>query len=254
MSNQPIAPIDFYDAVALGLDTVRKFTRASAVGNNPDVDTTTTPEDVWSGGGLYPWITTGSNVALQVRSTSASDTSVGPGALGITLGGLTAPLFRVSNQTISLNGTTPVAIPTALNRINAFATTSGLNVGDIIIEDVAPPNTIRGIIPAGVGVMQQSQYTVPEGCRLLIRQIYIGMLPASGATARQATVKTYFKFTSSATRLTVALQMANGQSYAHFIEPPIAIGTGTDFGLRVDNVSDNNSNITCAWNGVLVSN
>lgn len=254
MTYQPVAPIDFYDAVALGLDTVKKFSRASSVGNNPDVDTSTTPEDVWSGGGIYPWIANGSNNALQVRSTSALDTFGGSGAQGVTLGGLTAPLYRVLSQTVNLNGTTPVPIPSGINRVNIAQTTSGLNVGDLIFEDQAAPNTIRAIIPAGIGVTQQSQYTVPEGCKLLIRQIYIGMLPASGSTARQATVKTYFKFPSGATRLTVALQMANGQSYAHFIEPAIMLPTGTDFGLRVDNVSDNNSNLTCAWNGVLVQN
>lgn len=251
---QPIAGIDFYDAVSLGLDTVRKFARASAVGNNPDVDTSTTPEDAWPGGGIYPWITTGSNIALQVRSTSALDTAAGAGAQGFTLLALTAPLFRIANQTVALNGTTPVPFTTAVNRINNYMTTTGLNVGDLIVEDVAPPNTIRAIIPAGVGTSQQAAYTVPEGSRLLIRQIYIGMLPASGATARSATIKTYFKFTSSATRLTVALQMANGQSYAHQIEPPIMLPVGTDFNLRIDNVSDSNSNVTCAWNGILVSN
>ena len=251
---QPIAPINFYDAVALGLDTVKKYSRASAVGNNPDVDTTTTPEDVWPGGGFYPWITTGVNVNLQVRSTSALDTAAGSGAQGINLQGLTAPLWRAVSQSVNLNGTTPVPFTTALNRINLYQTTTGLNVGDIIIEDVDAPNTIRAIIPAGVGTSQQAAYTVPEGCRLLIRQIYIGMIPAVGSSARQATVKTYFKFPSSATRLTVQLQLANGQSYAHFIEPPIMLTTGTDFNLRVSDVSDSNSNVTAAWNGVLVQN
>lgn len=249
---QQFEPIGYYDSVSLG--NIQKYSRASAVGNNPIVNTSTTPEDVWTGGGLYPWIFDNTNVALQVRSTSALDIVAGSGAQGVTLMGLVAPILRLTPQTIALNGTTPVPIPTAVNRINLAQTTTGLNVGDIIFEDQAAPNTIRAIIPAGIGVSQQSQYTVPEGCRLLVRQIYIGMLPASGSTARQATVKTYFKFASGATRLTVALQMANGQSYAHLIEPPIMLATGTDFGLRVDAVSDNNSNITCAWNGVLVQN
>lgn len=242
---QPVAPIEYFTAVALGL--VDKHSRASAVGNNPDVDTTTTPEDVWTGGGIYPWLPNGVNTALQARSTSAADTQA------LTLNALTATLFRTSAQTISLSGTTPVPFPTSVTRLN-LAQTASINVGDIIIEDAAPPNTIRAIIPAGVGVTQQAAFTVPEGTRLAISQIYIGMLPASGATARQATVKTYFRFTSGAVRLTVALQVANGQSYAHQITPPIMLPTGTDFNLRVDNVSDNNSNITCAWNGVLVSN
>ena len=243
---QPFAPIDFYDAVALG--KIPKYTRASAIGNNPDVDTTSFPEDAWSGGGLYPWLPNGVNTALQIRSTSASDTMV------VNVFGLTAPQFRAVTVTPTLAGTTPVSLATALTRINLAMPATGLNVGDIIIEDVAAPNTIRAIIPAGVGVTQQAAYTVPEGGTLLIRQIYIGMLPASGASARQATVKTYFRFPSGATRLTVQLQMANGQSYAHAIEPPIALVTGTDFNLRVDHVSDNNSNITCAWNGILVQN
>jgi hypothetical protein len=242
---QPFAPIDYYDALALG--KVPKHSRASAVGNNPDVDTATFPEDAWSGGGLYPWLSDGINTALQIRSTSASDT------MAVSTFGLTAPIFRAVTVTNTLSGITPVPLGTSLTRINQVMPAT-MNVGDIIVEDVAPPNTIRAIVPAGIGISQQAAYTVPEGCTLLIRQIYIGMLPASGATARQATVRTYFKFPSGATRLTVSLQMANGQSYAHLIEPPIALTVGTDFNLRIDNVSDNNSNVTCAWNGVLVQN
>lgn len=79
--------------IAVGLGQVPGYRRITALGNNPDVDTAG-PEDVWSGGGLYPWMTTAT--ALEIVSDSASDTSAGTGARTVLVNGLDANFVEVA--------------------------------------------------------------------------------------------------------------------------------------------------------------
>ncbi len=245
--------IGYTDAVSLGL--VAKHSRAGGFGNNPDVDTNTVPEDAWTGGGLYPWMVAAT--LLQIRSTSASDTAAGVGTHSVLVSGLDINFVPIS-QTVTLNGTAAVAIPTALYRINSVLPgvpgSSQVNVGDIIVEDVAAGNTVRAIAPAGYGTTRQAPYTVPVGCNLLIKQLYLGILSPAGVGGRAASLSTYFKFTGGMYRLPITITTANNISYLHIIDPPISLTAGTDFSLRITNLSDSNSDITGAWNGILVQN
>jgi hypothetical protein len=75
---------DFLQAVGLG--QVPGYRRVTAIGNNPDLDTATLPEDIWSGGGQYPWMT--GATALEVVSDSANDAAAGTGARTVTINGL----------------------------------------------------------------------------------------------------------------------------------------------------------------------
>ncbi len=241
------------DAVALG--RVAKQLRVGGFGENPDVDTGSTPEDAWTEGGLYPWMT--APTALQVRSTSADDTAAGSGARSASAFILSST-FVPSIVVTALNGTTAVPLAVAPYRINLAQPgawgSAGVNLGDIIFEDVAPPNTIRAVIPAGVGQSQQAPYTVAANSSLLIKQLYLGVNAITGVADRSANLTTYFKFTSGALRLPITITAATGRPYRHDIDPPIALPAGTDFSLRITKVTDNNSSITGAWNGILVQN
>lgn len=71
---------------AIGFAQVPGHRRIAAIGNNPDLDTATLPEDIWTGGGGYPWLT--ASTALELLSSSANDTSAGTGARTVTINGL----------------------------------------------------------------------------------------------------------------------------------------------------------------------
>lgn len=240
------------DAVSLG--RVAKMSRVTGLGNNPDVDTGTLPEDSWSGGGLYPWMTAAT--ALQIRSTSASDTAAGVGARTVLVPTLDTAFVPVSKSLV-MNGVTAVPFVGTAYRINmalvATAGTSETNVGDLIIEDVAAPNTVRCIIKAGAGISQQAAYTVQANAMLLVKQLYLGINAVAGSASRVATLTTYTK-TNGVIRLPITIQTANGIAYLHNMDPPIALTSGTDFSLRIGNLTDSNSDITGAWNGILVLN
>lgn len=242
----------FSDAVSLG--KVPGYTRIGALGNIPDVDILTVPEDIWSQGGIYPWPT--SAVSIEVLSSSALDTSAGTGARSITIFGLDINYVPVV-QVITLNGTSVVSVPTAIFRLNsASITTAGstsTNQGDITIR-IAGGGTILAIIAATIGMTRKAQYTVPAGFSVLMNQILFDVQSPSGAISRSADMATYFRTSNGVARKPLLLSATNGQPYNHVSEPPIFVAEKTDISLQITFVSDNNTSITGAWNGYLIDN
>ena len=102
-----------------------------------------------------------------IVSSSASDT------MQVLVVGLDASYNEV-RQTVTLNGTGSVAIPTALFRINSAIILSGSNVGNITI---ASGGVTYGYIEATLGTTQACIYTVPAGYDL-----YLFRITANSAT------------------------------------------------------------------------
>jgi hypothetical protein len=235
---------DYFAAV--GFSQIDGHTRVAAFGNNPDIDSG--PEDVWSGGGLYPWMS--ADTALEVLSSSANDTAAGTGARTVLIVGLNSSHAPIS-QTITLNGTTPVAIPTSLFRINSALIMSAgsgeVNNGDITIR-VAGAGATRAVIQAGYGIARQSQYTVPAGYTLsVISLLFCINRPSS---ARDATVATFVRNPQGFYRMPLELSV-DGNPYRHDGNPGIILPEKTDFGLRCNYVSAANTDMTGAWLGIL---
>jgi len=236
---------DYLFDVALGL--VSDATVVVQIGHNPDIDAG--PEDVWTGGGLYPWMT--GSTALEVLSSSADDASAGTGARTITLIGLNASYVEVT-QTITLNGVTPVAVPTALFRINqcrlATAGSGQINVGDITIRD-SGAGTTRAILPAAFGQLRQCQYTVAAGKTLVIYEVLHTINRPS--STRDAAVAAYVGTpVSSIYRLSLELTV-DGQPVVFPLTVPVPIPEKSDFGFRVTSVSATNTEFSSVMFGVL---
>ena len=105
---------DFFAEVGFGAFT--GYRRVAALGNNPDISVGVA-EDVWSGGGDYPFLTVATS--LELLSSNVNDTSAGTGAQTVRVDGLDANYVEIS-QTVTLNGTTPVVLVTPLFRINSM--------------------------------------------------------------------------------------------------------------------------------------
>lgn len=242
---------DYFEDV--GFSLVTNARRVAALGNNPDVDTVSlaTSEDVWTGGGVYPWMT--GATALEIVSSSAADAAAGTGARTVTINGLDAAWAEVS-QTVTLNGITPVAIPTSLYRINsALVVTAGTgktNAGDITIRD-SGGGTTRAILPLGYGMTRQSQYTVPAGYTLQIHSLLICINRPS--TTRDVTVATFTQSSTGVYRLPLKISV-DGNPYRHDGLPGILVSEKTDFGLRCTYASATNTDLTAAWLGVMKLN
>lgn len=110
---------------------------------------------------------------ISVASDNAADSAAGTGGRTITVQGLTEDFTEVS-QTVTLNGTTPVPLPTPLYRINgafiATAGSSGSNVGAITISH-AVAGTVGYIGPIR-GFQFVGVYTVPKGFNAWFKQAY----------------------------------------------------------------------------------
>jgi hypothetical protein len=217
------------------------------------VDILSVPEDVWSGGGAYPWMTAAT--ALEIVSGSANDAAAGTGARTVVIQGLDINYAEVS-QTITLNGTTAVAIPISLFRINAAliasAGTGKVNAGELTIRD-AGAGTTRAIIPLGYGITKQSIFTVPAGFTLQVISQFFGFNSVT-KDSRFAKFATFVQSPNGFYRLPLELATSDAFPYRHDGEPGLILPEKTDFCLRCTAVSDDNSNVTAAWLGVMRSN
>lgn len=241
---------DFFAEVGFGAFT--GYRRITALGNNPDISVGVV-EDVWTGGGLYPFLTAATS--LELVSTTANDTSAGTGARTVRIDGLDINYVEVS-QTITLNGTTPVAVPTQLFRINSMIVLSAgsleTNDGTINLQD-AGAGTIRSIIPLGVGITRQSVFTVPAGNTLQIISELFGINRPAGV-GRFATFATFFRTSTGVRRLPFEISIGDEPPYRHDGVPGIIVAEKTDFLLRCTSVSSNNTDVTAGWLGIMKLN
>jgi hypothetical protein len=136
-------------------------------GINEDVDAGT--EDVVEAGASYvgqPVIPTQAAEALNVVSGSANDTAAGTGARTIRVEGLDAA-GAWQEETITLNGTTPVVTTTTwLRVIRAYIVAAGsgtTNAGAITVKHNVTTANIFSVIKAGRGSSANAVFTVPAG-------------------------------------------------------------------------------------------
>jgi len=250
MSHPPHPAIDFYTAVGLGYlsPDVRRVT---ALGNNPDVDTGTVPEDIWSGGGLYPFMTAATS--LELVSSDANDTSAGTGARTVLISGLDASYVEQSD-TVTLNGTTAVDLPRQYFRINQLmvltAGSTESNVGTITLRDDGG-GTTRGLIMPTNGISRQAVYTVPANHTLSIHSIFAS-LNRTTAVTKEVTIAFSFRSVAGVRRQTLEFSISSSGPYRHDGIPGIVMAAKTDFSLRTTATSSNDVDVTGAFLGILV--
>lgn len=112
-----------------------------------------------------------SAVPMEIVSTSAQDSSSGTGIRTVEVHGLDADYNEV-DQTITLNGLTPVSIPTPLVRIQAVhaktAGSAGSADGAISIRSIGGGSTYAQI-PIGSDASDCCCITVPAGKRAVLK-------------------------------------------------------------------------------------
>lgn len=238
---------DYLTDVALGIIIGTKPLIISGYSVNINIGT---PVDVWGSSGFYPWMTEETELVIVSTSAEDSEPDVGPGtgAKKVLITGLNRSYEEVSQEVV-IAGTNPTALSMPLFRINSAiilsAGTLGINVGDLIIKD-AVGDTIRGVISAGSGHLNQSQYTIPLGFTLVFyRVLYSASKPANISIyvgdPEKGLYQSYFEIAVDINPFQLDII-------------PISLAEKTDFGFRCPSVTSDGTNLTAAFYALLKNN
>lgn len=255
-------PTSWAYAAATGL--IPNAMRIATLGNNPNIDTATQPEDVWAGAqiGLLNGVDhrfipkPTAAVAMEVVSDSASDTAAGSGARTVVIGYLDGA-YAAKTTTITMNGTTPVAMPEDVLRVNsmivaAVGTVGSSNAGNISVRAAGGLGATYNYMPAGIGISRTSMYTVPSGFSFDILSLVLSINRVDTQN-RWATYSLCIQ--NSAGRLLKGLELSNGSEapYRHEAADGVPINTiaaTNDVWLRCEAVSQNSTNTTGSLFGI----
>lgn len=246
-----------YKGFSLGetFDTVFKF------GRNREIQTTSDPEDIWSVGGTYSFLT--SSINVYVASTDTQDSAAGSGSKQIKIQGLDENYFQ-QEETFTLNGQTPVTGSKTFSRVHrAFITYAGseeVNTGDINIgygtwSSGVPSNYIAQI-PAGEGQTQMAIFTIPNDKRGYLLKWSSSIL--TGASGKAANIQLIYRENKGVNQTVrkvkdqVGLGTNSMNTFQRVYEFPDFIPPKTDVFLRVEQVTAT-SDITGEFSLVLVN-
>lgn len=172
----PSTDFDQYFQISRG--ALYGFSAFGTAGVNRSVNTNSVPEDIWGGGGLFPYQTTA--VQLEAVSDSANDASAGTGARTVVVLGLDAN-WTVISEVLATNGTTPVTTTKSFFRINAFRSltcgAAGGNVGSITLR-VAGGGATQAFMRPGEGQCMRGLYTVPAGFTAYLLDAFVAIVRA----------------------------------------------------------------------------
>ena len=218
-------------------------------GFNPDIDGT--EETIWEQGGNVPW-PTAAFTAYIVSDAAADNGTSTTGAQTVTVQGLDAD-YNIKSVSVTLNGTTEVAISGTWIRINrAFVTLSGTGgtaAGTILIQSSG-----GGVVYANLSNGNQTQmavYTVPAGHTLYLDDI--NFTAAISQSNNSATVKLVAReFGSNTFRTRFINVMQSGQHIDKF-EYPFVFPEKTDVESRAS-TTNNNNEVGASFQGVLIAN
>ena len=218
-------------------------------GFNPDIDHT--EETIWEQGGNVPW-PTAAFTAYIVSDDAADNGTSTTGAQTVTVQGLDAD-YNIKSVSVTLNGTTEVAISGTWIRINrAFVTLSG--TGGTAAGTIHIQSSGGGVIYANLNNGNQTQmavYTVPAGHTLYLDDI--NFTAAISAANHSATVKLVAREFGSNTFRTRFINVMQSNQHIDKFEYPFVFPEKTDIESRAS-ATNNNNQIGASFQGVLIAN
>jgi hypothetical protein len=257
--------MDWRTAATIGLIT--DCARVATLGTNTDVDTLTDPEDVWSGAAIG--IINGIDhklvqipqtaVATEVVSDNANDTSAGTGLRTLLVGYLDLN-YDSKSVTITLNGTTPVALPENIIAINSMVrltagTFKGNNIGNISLRDVGGGGATYGYMAAGHGFHRSSLYTVPNGYTLLLYSEFFSVIQ-NDKIDKWAVFSLPIMNTTGAVARALQFAISSISPYRHEADnlPVNTVAQKNSAWVTCDSVTEDNTDVTAGFVGFLIKN
>jgi len=242
-------PVKIIDAISIGngldinMDLNDGCSFVDKFGENPDIDTATVPEDIWEFGGEYVYDTDGTAPIVSLISDNALDT------MDISITGLDIDGYEV-NQTVTLTGTTRVALPIPLWRVYRMANegVTGEDINGTVYCYVGTGGVpaiadVRAVIDNGNNQTLMALYTVPRGKVGFLFRGELGGSRNQNAGAIQCAY--YSRRYGRVFRIKKRVNLTNQGSsiYQDKRIAPDIVPALTDIKLRVENVSANNTGV-----------
>jgi len=220
-------------------------------GENPDIDTLSAPEDIWDFGGLYTYDANGTAPIVSLISDNALDT------MNISVTGLDINGNEV-NQTITLTGTTRVALTTPLWRVYRLAN-EGVTGEDLIgtvycytgVGGVPTAGNVRAVIDNGNNQSLMALFTIPKG---EVGFLYRGELGTSRNKDGDARCSYYSRRFEKVFRIKkrIALVTNGSSTYQDHREFPDVIPSLTDIKLTAETASKNDMGVFGTFDILLI--
>ncbi len=241
----------------VGFGTAPGYTMVNKFGRNDDVDTATTSEAVWDGGGLYTGFNAVAAQTLEIVSDNANDSSGGTGARTLTLQGLDGSYNSIS-ETIALNGLTTVTTSlTYLRCDRAFVATAGsigYNLGLITANQSTATSNIMFTLPIEKNQTHICAYTVPAGKTAILMGFSISMLRSGTAEAECDIYVREFGGVFRSKHPVGVTEGGGGKIFNPGYSIISTIPEKSDIVIRVDVVSVNNTIVTAGMDMLLIDN
>lgn len=243
---------DFLINVARGLVSGHKL--VDKFGHNPDIDTTSEPEDVWGAGGTYTGFSDAAQTVDVVSSSADDDDTTGTGAWTVQIYGLDSNYDEI-NETITLDGVTPVTSSNSYLRLNRAivrtAGTGGSNAGTITIDQTTSGDVMATIEP-GRNQTLICAYTIPNGYTGYLLSWWASLVgfvttAATGSVLMRPLNETF------QTKVVASLDSAGSSAFEKNYKIPLQIAGKTDIVLRVDDVGANNTAVSAGFQILLIN-
>lgn len=232
------------------------FAIVNKYGVDRDIDTSTTPEDVWGGSGIYTGFPDQVET-IQAFSTSADDNFTGTGARILRLIGLDTN-WNPASVDINLNGTAPVNSATQFRRVHTgfiiAAGSGGVNAGEITVRHTTTTANVFLVMVIGRNQTNNAGYTIPAGFTGYMRRLMIEprISTSSGTGSIEGAIWT--RTFGQVFRARRPFFLSSNTEYADAIYGGLVFTEKTDLTIRIFSVSDNNSIVSAAYDMLLVRN
>lgn len=217
-----------------GTSAITKF------GSNPSVETG--PEDVWDFGGIYTFSTAAD--ITQLTSSNNGDTQA------IMIWGLDTD-WKDHVQTITLTGTTPKDLDTALIRVYRMINIGATDIaGELYLATSAATyvdvdgvpdvdNTVRAHIDNGNNQTLMAIYTIPAGMTGYFTKGYVGISVGGAVQSEGAHFTWRARPFGSVFAVKGEIELTTGANswWQYTYDVPIAVPEKTDILIRCDDVT-----------------
>lgn len=256
-----VIPIRIAANVVVGVEDENKF------GRNPAISTATVPEDIWSGGGVYEFITElsggsqDSGVQLKISSDSTDDDVGGTGATSVEIFGLDANYVE-QNEIIAMDGQTAVTSTgtyTRIHRIIVLAAGSGDENAGILYAGTGNlttgvPDNIYAVVSVGDNQTLMAIYTIPAGKTGFLTGWYATINKTASAAVADLQVRSRPEGEVFQVKAHHAVINTGSSHFFHKDAIPLRLAEKTDIKIHCVSVSANNMDISAGFNVTLLTN